>query len=359
MQRKLVEDAKHSVERSDSGSAYKEDSFEEVRKLEDGARDFSDSDVEGDRNDGKQRFGVVLANVANNIKKGGVVEAEDEDPHCIYASGEGEEGEDSRLTPDEGDKSSSTPAQSRPASRQRLVSWTQEMARKSSLSKRPRKTSDGLTILPDQPLKGPDTLTTRTRIYYESTKSKLVASFILGSFSLALFGLCAIAGGKGEALYSTSLAYGDVDSSLWFNATSGNYTTIYSTEVIELAFDGQEYKDLDEDMLYTFAQAFGFACFCYLVAATLVILAAVRISPLLCGTAGEYAAITKFDHWAENAYVSGIATPFLSGLQVAKKDEDNLELQLSRKTQDTPTVAYSCNAEEDNGDEEAPAVDHN
>ena len=346
MQRKLVEDAKHSVERSNSGSDYNDDSFEEVRKLEDGARDFSDSDVEGDRNDGKQRFGVVVANVANNIKKGGVVEAEDEDLHCIYASGEG-------------DKSSSTPAQSRPASRQRLVSWTQEMARKSSLSKRPRKTSDGLTILPDHPLKGPDTLTTRTRIYYESTKSRLVASFILGSFSLALFGLCAIAGGKGEALYSTSLAYGDVDSSLWFNATSGNYTTIYSTEVIELAFDGQEYKDLDEDMLYTFAQAFGFACFCYLVAATLVILAAVRISPLLCGTAGEYAAITKFDHWAENAYVSGIATPFLSGLQVAKKDEDYLELQLSRKTQDTPTVAYSYNAEEDNGDEEAPAVDHN
>ena len=229
----------------------------------------------------------------------------------------------------------------------RTMSWTKEMAMKSNLLKRIKKTKDGRPILPDHPLKGPDTLTSHTRNYYESTKSKMAASLILGAFSMTLFGLCAVAGGKGEALYSTGLAYGDVDASLWYNETSGNHTTIYTTEVIELAFDGQDYKDLDEERLLTFAQAFGFACFCYLVAAVLVIVAAVRISPLFCGATGDYAAITKFDNWEENMYFFGIPTQGFSTLAHAKKEDAYLGLDPTDKT-------GTCGT--DQVDEEAPVA---
>ena len=349
MPRKPTIDADYVEEGLGSDSGENEDEFEEEQGFEDNGRDSADSKEE-DRDSREPRPGTITAAVSSRTGGG----ADDVDDEEYESSDVGEGEEDSRLAP--GRSHAGNGAQTRPVSQQqRTISWTKEMTMKSSLSKRLRKTSDGRTILPDQPLKGPDTLTSRTRNYYEGTKSKLAASLILGAFSLTLFGLCAIAGGKGEALYSTSLAYGDVDASLWYNSTSGNYTTIYSTEVIELAFDGQEYRDLDEELLYTFAQAFGFACFCYLVAVILVIMAAIRISPLLCGATGDYAAITKFDNWEENMYFFGIPTPTFASLQLAKKDEDYLELQPSGNQEGTSSTLETSIVQEEVGDEEAPA----
>ena len=292
--------------------------------------------------------GRVITAAVSNRAGGGADDVDDEE---YESSDVGEGEEDSRLAP--GRSHAGNGAQTRPVSQQqRTISWTKEMTMKSSLSKRLRKTSDGRTILPDQPLKGPDTLTSRTRNYYEGTKSKLAASLILGAFSDTLG--YAIAGGKGEALYSTSLAYGDVDASLWYNSTSGNYTTIYSTEVIELAFDGQEYRDLDEELLYTFAQAFGFACFCYLVAVILVIMAAIRISPLLCGATELQQSLNSIIGKKICTFLGSDA--HFASLQLAKKDEDYLELQPSGNQEGTSSTLETSIVQEEVGDEEAPRL---
>ena len=354
MAEKFVRNSDYSEEGNSSNSADYEDSFDEERELGDKPRDLSESDVDDDSQGDEQGYGVIATSVSRNEIRDNIDILEQEELGRNYIGENGEE-EDSGLTPRKDDARSSAQAQTSPLSRQRGISWTQKMTRKSRISKQVRSTSDGRTILPDQPLKGPDTLTWRTRIHYESTKSKMVVSFILGAFSMALFGLCAISGGKGEALYWTSLAYGDVDASLWFNSTSGNYTTVYSTEVIELAFDGQEYKDLDESLLYTFAQAFGFACFCYLVAVVLSIMAAVRISPLLCGAGGEYAAIMKFKYWEENMYFLGIPTPTFTSFDIAKKNEDYLKLQPYNNKRGTSDQA-DCDVEEGIGGGESPCT---
>lgn len=223
---------------------------------------------------------------------------------------------------DEGDESDQLTAGEEESFENRL-SYTQANARGSQLSMRMgQKTADGKVLLPDEVQKGADTLEFESRTVYESTKMKMVLSIIVSSFALTLFGFCTSSGGRAEALYTTSLAFGDTDLSSWYNSTSGNYSTVHVAEFIEVAFDGHTYLDLDEDNLYRFSQAYGFACFCYLVSTLLALFAAIRISPLCCGAVGEMATIMKFQNWDEHHFIFGLRSPTFRKLAQKKKDDE-------------------------------------
>lgn len=230
------------------------------------------------------------------------------------------------------------------------ASFTKVNARRSQLSMRfSRRTNDGKILLPDEVQKGADTLEFGSRDVYESTKMKMVLSVILSSFALIVFGFCTSSGGRAEALYLTSRAYGDRDLTLWYNSTSGNYTTVFVKEFIEVAFDGHTYLDLDESYLYRFSQAYGFACFCYLVSSLLALIAAVRISPLCCGAVGEMATILKFQNWEEHHFFFGLKSPTFKELAQQKKDDEYRSLEHENYPQEeiTNTSEHSQGTEGD------------
>ena len=100
----------------------------------------------------------------------------------------------------------------------------------------------------------PDSLTLSSRQFYERSKAKLVVSVIVAAASMMLLGFCASAGGQAASA----------------NEVAGEQTV----NAYKLA-----YKAL--------VSGYGFAAFCYILSCILLILAAVYISPLFCGTAKE------------------------------------------------------------------------
>ena len=162
---------------------------------------------------------------------------------------------------------------------------------------------------------------------------------MVSSFALTLFGFCTSSGGRAEALYTTSLAFGDTDIVTLYNSTTGNSSSIHVEEFVEIAFDGHAYLDLDEENVYRFSQAYGFACFCYLISTLLALIAAVRISPLCCGAVGEMATAVKFQNWDEHHFIFGLRSPSLRELAQKKKDDEYRNLQRSDTTSEAVEVS--------------------
>ena len=226
------------------------------------------------------------------------------------------------------------------ASVENRVSYTQVNARRSQLSVRmSKRTADGKILLPDEVQKGADALEFESRNVYESTKAKMVLSVMVSSFALTLFGFCTSSGGRAEALYTTSLAFGDTDIVTLYNSTTGNSSSIHVEEFVEIAFDGHAYLDLDEENVYRFSQAYGFACFCYLISTLLALIAAVRISPLCCGAVGEMATTVKFQNWDEHHFIFGLRSPSFRELAQKKKDDEYRNLQRSDTTSEDVEVS--------------------
>ena len=141
--------------------------------------------------------------------------------------------------------------------------------------------SRGLNPLEDDYPTGPDSLAPKSRANYESIRFKIFLSVVYGALFCFALGLCAIAGSKGER-------YLDMHYAL--EARPG-------IEYIQTTLE-HDRESLDGSQLGILTRAEGFACFCHLVAAALLLLAAVNTSPFFCGAIGEAARVTKYDHWA-------------------------------------------------------------
>mmetsp|Transcript_9937 Transcript_9937/g.14976 ORF Transcript_9937/g.14976 Transcript_9937/m.14976 type:complete len:119 (+) Transcript_9937:101-457(+) len=99
-----------------------------------------------------------------------------------------------------------------------------------------------------------DSLTIKSRDFYERSKVKLVLSIVCGALGLMSLGFCTTAGGQSS-----------------FNDTMADKSN--SSE--------------SEDVYEAFSAGFGFASFFYILAMVFFWTAAIYISPLLCGSANE------------------------------------------------------------------------
>ena len=100
-----------------------------------------------------------------------------------------------------------------------------------------------------------DTLTVTSRNFFERTKAKLWQSVVVASAGLMLLGFCAISGGEAKA--------------------NNEY------------LDRKGNDDHTDSAYGALASGYGFASFVFIVAAILLTMAAVYISPLICGSNNE------------------------------------------------------------------------
>ena len=101
----------------------------------------------------------------------------------------------------------------------------------------------------------PDSLTASSRSFYERSKAKLALSIVIAAGGLMVLGFCSVAGGNSAS----------------------------NSQLKELASN-------DDRMQYSFqalVSGYGFAAFVYILAFLLLIIAALYISPQVCGTTKE------------------------------------------------------------------------
>ena len=95
-----------------------------------------------------------------------------------------------------------------------------------------------------------DTLTVTSRAFYERTKVKIAASIVFGASALMLLGFCSYSAGEAQA---AKLYAEDAPNNKW------------------------------EDISQAKADGYAFASFVYILAFILSLVAAIYISPLICG----------------------------------------------------------------------------
>jgi len=98
-----------------------------------------------------------------------------------------------------------------------------------------------------------DSLTVTSRIFFERSRAKVAASIFLASFGLMLLGFCSTSGGQAA---SNQQLYTESKSTL-----SNNVTRSYQALI----------------------SGYGFAAFVYILGFILCIIAAIYISPVICG----------------------------------------------------------------------------
>lgn len=101
----------------------------------------------------------------------------------------------------------------------------------------------------------PDSLTASSRSFYERSKGKVALSIVVAAGGLMVLGFCSVAGGESAS----------------------------ESQLKELAVD-------DDHTQYSYqalVSGYGFAAFVYILAFLLLVIAAIYISPYLCGTTKE------------------------------------------------------------------------
>lgn len=101
----------------------------------------------------------------------------------------------------------------------------------------------------------PDSLTASSRSFYERSKGKVALSIVVAAGGLMVLGFCSVAGGQSAS----------------------------ESQLKELAVD-------DDHTQYSYqalVSGYGFAAFVYILAFLLLTIAAIYISPYLCGTTKE------------------------------------------------------------------------
>ena len=104
-------------------------------------------------------------------------------------------------------------------------------------------------------------------------------SVLYGALYLFILGICADAGGQGQGfLYLQRHVEAHKISTIPYRLRDQNI-------------------ELDADQISILKRGYGFACFCHLVGSFLVLWAAIRMSPFLCGATGEAQLVTQFHEW--------------------------------------------------------------
>lgn len=101
----------------------------------------------------------------------------------------------------------------------------------------------------------PDSLTASSRSFYERSKGKVALSIVVAAGGLMVLGFCSVAGGQSAS----------------------------ESQLKELAGDDDHIQYSQQALV----SGFGFAAFVYILAFLLLTIAAIYISPYLCGTTKE------------------------------------------------------------------------
>jgi len=118
-----------------------------------------------------------------------------------------------------------------------------------------------------------DVLTTSSRNFYERTRGKVVVSLVLGSASLMLLGFCSYSGG-----------------------TAANFQSDLTHQNKLATTD-----DFRKTQLNQLVSGYGFASFCYIISFLILAIAAIYVSPILCGSVNE-AKMLKGPHEIDTGY---------------------------------------------------------
>jgi len=214
-------------------------------------------------------------------KVGAVKQAEKEESEVESSEEEddnADEDVDLRHTPDpaENKKGSQEPA---PAAGSKPGYNNSIFAQRVASGRVSQRMAAGSPILEDSFLTGADTLTWKSRDKYEATKLKIFTSVMFGCLYLLVLGICADAGGQGQGYMML-----------------GRYLEAKKAPFVAFRHKDQ-LMELDADQISILKRGYGFACFCHLVGSFLLLWAAVRLSPFLCGATGEAQLVTQFHEW--------------------------------------------------------------